>query len=295
MKKYRIGIIGTENYHAKQFTEFFNKPDSEGKLLFPDCHVTLVWGHYPEESEKVVKEWGADAVAKSIEQMVEEVDAVMVTARDGKFHAQFVLPFIEKGIPAFVDKPFTSDISEAERVIALAKQKGVPLCGGSSLRHSEQIVKMKEVKKNMGAELKGGFVSAPLSFENEYGGFWFYSSHLAEMCMEVFGYDPVSVSAVENNKSVYATVNYDGFSVNCNFVNDSYDSYTCAVFAHKSTELTPVSLDGIFLKECKEFVDMIKNGTMLRSYEDLIKPVYLLLAIKEAYTLGTTVKVKQDS
>ncbi|MBE5732099.1 MAG: Gfo/Idh/MocA family oxidoreductase [Clostridiales bacterium] len=290
MKKYRIGIIGTENYHAKQFTEFFNKPDKDGNLAFPDCHVTLVWGHYPQESEKVVAECGADKVACGIEEMVENVDAVMVTARDGKFHAEFVRPFIERGIPAFIDKPITTDTQEAEDLIALAKAKGVPLCGGSSLRHSKQVIELKKAKAEASL-FRGGFVSAPLSFSNEYSGFWFYSSHLAEMCLEIFGYNPKSVVATENNQSVYATINYDGFSVNCNFVNDSYNSYAGAVFSKEKTDMKEVSLDDIFLCECEEFVNMVRTGEMLRSYEDLIKPVYLLDAIKKSYESGKKVDV----
>ena len=285
MKQYRIGIIGTENYQAKQFTEFFNKAGSDGKFAFPDCHVTLVWGHYPEENEKVVKEWGADKVASGIEEMVENVDAVMVTARDGKFHAEFVRPFIEKGISAFIDKPITTDTKEAEELIALAKQKGVPLCGGSSLRHATQVRELK-VAKAEAVDFRGGIVSAPLSFYNDYSGFWFYSSHLAETCMEIFGYNPKSVIATENNQSVYAIVNYDGFSVNCNFVNDSYKSYAGAVYSKEKTVIKEISLDDIFLRECEEFVNMIRTGEMKRSYEDLIKPVYLLSAIKESYESG---------
>jgi hypothetical protein len=222
--------------------------------------------------------------------MVENVDAVMVTARDGKFHAEFVRPFIEKGIPAFIDKPITTDTKEAEDIIALAKAKGVPLCGGSSLRHSKQVVELKNAKAQA-TEFRGGFISAPLSFENEYSGFWFYSSHLAEMCLEIFGYNPKSIVATENNKSVYATVNYDGFSVNCNFVNDSYSSYAGAVFSKEKTDIKEVSLDDIFLRECEEFVNMVRTGEMLRSYDHLIKPVYFLDAIKKSYESGEKVDV----
>ena len=60
MKKFRIGIIGTENWHAKQFTEFFNKPDVNGNFAFPSCRVTSVWGMYPDENEKVVTDKNGD-------------------------------------------------------------------------------------------------------------------------------------------------------------------------------------------------------------------------------------------
>ncbi len=164
------------------------------------------------------------------------------------------------------------------------------LCGGSSLRHSQQISELKKAKAEA-TDLRGGFVSAPIIFKNDYSGFWFYSSHLAEMCLEIFGYDPKSVVATENNQSVYATVNYDGFSVNCNFVNDSYNSYAGAVYSKEKTDMKAVSLDGIFFSECKEFVEMIRCGKMLRSYDDLIKPVYLLDAIKKSYESGKKVDI----
>lgn len=290
MKQFRIGIIGTENSHAHGFTERINKPDEQGNMRYPDCHVTLVYGQYPEESERVVKEFGADAVADSIKQMVENVDAVMITARDGKFHYEFAKPFIEAGIPAFVDKPFTVDEQEAEALIALAKEKGVPLCGGSSLVFADAVEAAKRDVQAAGEDVIGGDVVAPVSMDNPYSGFFFYSSHLVEMTLEMFGYDPVCVSAVKNKHGVSAMVEYENYCVSNHFHENAY-TYSATVYTHKSTDFHNVDISMIGAKECDDFVNMLRTGQMTRSYEQLIAPVYYMNAVKKAYETGKTVKI----
>ncbi len=292
MKQFRIGIIGTENSHAYAFSRYFNQPDENGNYRYPDCHVTLVYGLCPEENEKVVREYGADAVAESIEQMVNDVDAVMVTARDGKFHYEFVRPFIEAGIPAFVDKPFTVDEQEAVDLIGLAKAKNVPLTGGSMLKFSETIAAMKAKVQELGDEFVSGSLSAPLNMENPYSGFFFYSSHLCEMTLEVFGYRPKSVYAVRHNGgSVCAIVNYDGFSVT-NHYNDGAYLYAGGVYGKTSQLVSEVSLDGCGEKECDAFVEMLRTGRMAHSYDELAAPVFYLNAVKESYESGKPVEIR---
>ena len=290
---FKIGIIGTENSHAREFANIFNKPNEKGEYAFPDCRVTLVWGHYPEESERVVRECGAERVASGIEEMVENVDAVMITARDGKYHAEFARPFVEAGIPAFVDKPFCTNPAEALSLVRLAKEKGVPLTGGSSLKYAADIVAVRDFAA--GKAIKSGHVAAPLMMENEYSGFWFYSAHLAEMCMEVFGWQPRRVLAVRDHDSVNAIVTYDDYAVTVNFTNDCGSSYSAAVFAGEGSECRKISLDGIFAAECAVFVDMLRTGKMAHSYEELIAPVYFLDAIKRSYERGAAVEIGMET
>lgn len=291
MKQFRIGIVGTENSHAHGFANAFNKADENGNFKYPDCHVTLVYGHYPEENERLVKEFGADKVAENLEEMVANVDAVIVCARDGKFHYEFAKPFIEAGIPAFIDKPFTTDPNEAVALINLAKEKGVPLCGGSMLKFADNILEAKAARLKGEREVLGAAVCAPVVLNSEYSGFFFYASHLAEMTLESFGYNPISVTAKLSKGGVCATVNYENFSVANHFTENGWN-YAISTYTTKEIVAAPMTLDNAGAREIDEFVQMLRTGKMGNTYEELAFPVFYLNAIKKAYETGEEVKIE---
>lgn len=287
---FRIGILGSENSHAMAFSKIFNGLDPNCEQSYPDCRVVAIGGSYPEESKKVFDQCGLEFIAEKPEDMLGKVDAIMVTARDGKYHPEFARPFIEAGIPAFIDKPFANNGEEALALARLAKAKNVPLVGGSSTKLVYDVIMLRHAFKTGLGGILSGNVAAPVSFTNEYGGFYFYSSHLAEIMMTIFGYNPKSVVAVETNGNVTGIARYGEFDVTMQF-NDGNYSYYAGMYGKKGTAKRDIDTSFCYQHECEIFMDMLRTGKMAHTYEELIAPVFLLNAIEKAYLTGTEVPV----
>ena len=288
---FRVGILGTENSHAMAFAKILNGLDDAFKGQFEDFRVVAVGGIDAQASQNVAKTCGIDTIVDKPEDMLGMVDAVMITCRDGKYHAPYARPFIEAGIPAFIDKPFTSDPAGALALAKLAKEKNVPLVGGSSVKLTDAVLKLKAIAGKHGEALVGGDVTAPVSLVNEYGNFWFYASHLAECCLTIFGQHPEWVWANRTDKGVTVIVHYAGFDVTNHFIENVYH-YTGTVITADGVTHEVISLDNIYAKECACFADMMRNDTMSHSYEELVAPVYLMAAIEKSFETGEKVSVE---
>ena len=275
MENIRIGIIGTENSHANTFAGRINNRRETGEYLYPECRVSCVYGHYPESNAKIAEKYGIDKVANTIDEMLGEVDAVIVTARDGKYHCEFAKPFINAGIPAFIDKPFTVDERQAAELVELAKKKNVSICGGSSLKYSATVSEAKAFFANPENEVIGGALSAPVMLGSEYSGFFFYASHLTEMTLEIFGYNPESITASLNKNGVCASVNYGDFTVSNHFM-ESACNYSIGVFGKKKLFIKEADLTGAGERECDDFINMVRTGNMPYDYDKLMKQINVL-------------------
>ena len=93
---YRVGIIGSENSHAKAFSKCSNLSGE-----YDDVKVIGIWGEEPEAGKKLSEECSIPIMTP--EEMLGQVDGIMVTSRNGKLHPGYVRPFIEAGIPALID------------------------------------------------------------------------------------------------------------------------------------------------------------------------------------------------
>ena len=282
---YRIGILGAENSHAMAFAQIFNGYKPELKDEFPDMQVVAVGGRYPEANRNVFEKCGLTLLCERPEDMLGKVDAVMVTARDGAWHGPFVRPFLEAGIPAFIDKPFTRDPQEALSLARLAKKMGVPLAGGSSVKLCAGVRQMQAAVQSSGGTIRGGDVTAPVSMENEYGGYWFYSAHLAESCLTIFGPDAQWVWGSRSAQGVTAVVHYPEFEVTNHFTEGAYH-YSASLYTTEGTRFTPLSLDEIYPLECRSFAKMLRTGEMDFSYEELVRPVFYLAALEKSFLTG---------
>lgn len=283
----RVAILGSENSHAVHFASAIAGKD--GSKLFPDMELIGVYGDKSAEdaqkgNEQIAERSLCPCFADSYLDFLGKADAVMVTARHGKRHLEYAREYIKQGIPVWIDKPICAETGEALELVALAKEYGAPICGGSSLAHTEGIIRLSEYVKEQKGEICGGHVTAPVNMVNDYGNFWFYSQHLVQMITKIFGYDMKSVSAKADKDSVRAEYFYNDFSVTAFFG----AGYSATVYKDNYTvECEKITLGGdYYVPELQEFYQMVKTGKSGVTFRELIAPVFIIDATIRAFEKG---------
>ncbi len=290
---FRIGIIGTENSHAMAFAKAINLVNPKTKKYdFEDARIVGVYGPDKESTNAIMDEVGVDFIAEDVSEFMGKVDAMMITSRKGSVHYEYAVPFIEKGIPVFIDKPITSEGKQAKQLIELAKKHNTPMLGGSGCKYAYDVQTLKNIANTMKDE--GSILSGAMSFslqkDSEYDGFYFYASHLIEMVLTVFGYDMQSVQAFERDKTVVAVARYEKFDVTMHFCNES-KSHSGIIFGTTKNHYRELDITGIYTLEVTSFLNMLRSNKMKQSYEDIIKPVYIMDAILKSLETGSCEKI----
>ncbi|MBQ8579107.1 MAG: Gfo/Idh/MocA family oxidoreductase [Oscillospiraceae bacterium] len=288
MKK--VAILGIENSHAWSFAKSLagkdgTKVDETLELVGFYADMTREDGR--TGAAKLQEVSTCDYFAETAEEFVGKVDAVMITSRHGKFHLPFARPYLERGIPVWVDKPICTSTEDVLELVKLAKQTGSPITGGSSLIFSKEILEMAEYAKS-GEKVIGGHVTAPVNMVNDYGNFWFYSSHLVQMVIAVFGPDIKSVSAHRQGDHVSAVYHYENMDVTAYFGT----GYSVTVYQTPTqAKSITVTTAGCYDAELNEFCRMVRTGKGVESYHDFVLPVFVIDATIRAFEENRTVEI----
>lgn len=279
----RVGIYGSENSHAEAFSRIFNTNGNE----YSDMKVVYIGGEEKSATDNIVQKYDVQAVSDPSE-MTGKIDAFMVTSRDGALHLGYAKEFVKAGLPTFIDKPFTRNLHEAEELISLAKSSGSKLTGGSGVKLVADVLKFEEYAgSDTDGRLIGGDVWAPLNRHNPYGDFWFYSSHLAEICIRIFGM-PAAVFASEVNDSVTCIAYYDTYTVTLHFTDKAYN-YGATVIKEKGVKTGSIDISNCYDLEAQEFAAICNGEKMPQTYEELVLPVRFISATLESLECGKKV------
>ncbi|MDD3558532.1 MAG: Gfo/Idh/MocA family oxidoreductase [Melioribacteraceae bacterium] len=133
MKNVRIGVIGVGhlgNLHTKLFNTITN------------CILGGVYDSDVEKAEKVAGEHGTKFFT-SLDDLLDDVDAVSVVATTSA-HYDLVKKSLEAGKHVFVEKPITSKIDEAEKLVEIAAKKKLILQVGHIERFNPALLSLEK-------------------------------------------------------------------------------------------------------------------------------------------------------
>ena len=280
----RIGIVGTDggirNGHALHVCNILNS----GR--YADVSITGLYGENKEETEALAAMQKVPFIAEKPADLIGKADAVMIMFRDGNKHLAAAEPFLEAGLPVFVDKPFTCTVSDAEKLIEKAEQGGSLLMGGSYVKYAPALEELREKVRTQREHILSGYLSFPVLLESPFGGMHFYSHHAICEMISVFGMGIESVAATVTNEKLVVVAQYPDFPVILNYASLQGVFHAGLYFDSIPSIMKDLDEAGHDADQCDAFLEMVRTG------EGAI-PEELLLSVKISNAIEESIKTKQ--
>lgn len=284
----RIGAIGAENSHTVAIATLINV---EKKIK--GCSVDYVWGETDAFAKDAAKRGRIANIVKKPKDMLGKVDAVFVDHRHPKYHLPAVRPFVEAGIPTFVDKPFCYSSAKGKEFLAMAKKNGTPVTSFSVLPHYDSFYRFQKKIADQGTIISAASYG-PCDLRSEWGGVFFYGIHQVDAMLHAFGYD-VKAALVTRNGSGNATGQLfyrSGLIATMALIKDGCPGFGISVIGTEGQLHT--SLDGgksPYLNGTRMFTNMFKSGEEPMTREQMLRPVQVLEAMAKSIKSGKAEKV----
>lgn len=265
----KLGILDFDTSHAIEFTRRLNHTEGTAKEQRVEG-ATIVIG-CPGESklspERIegfttqMKKFGVPLVEKPTD-MIGKVDGVLIESVDGTVHYERARPFLEAGIPCFIDKPFTCSTADAKKIVELSEKKKAPVFSSSSLRYAPELVEyMASPKpgKLMGCLVYGPASLSPIPERN--AGLYHYGIHAVEMLYTLMGPGCKRVSCIHETGVDVVTGHWkDGRVATLRGIRTGASGYGFAAFAEKAIQSVTVKTDFIYRELLKRVVEFFKSG-----------------------------------
>lgn len=276
-KEITIGIIGAENSHTAGYGKLFNI-----EKKFPGLEVKYVWGETDDFAAKAMKAGNIPIQVKDTQEMLGKINALIVDHRHAKFHLEAARPFVEAGIPTFIDKPFCYRAVEGKEFLELARKKGTPVSSYSAIAHTDGTFELKEKIKSI-KDLHQVVCTGTADLDSEYGGIFFYGVHIIEPLMYVFGEDITEVKVTRNHHQGTANLRFaSGLFATIIFKTKAYGWETFIETNTGFTQLKSTALETDPGRNYKDMVEMFKTGKEPRTHQSILNGMSVLEALESS-------------
>jgi len=285
---YRVGIVGSDNSHAIAFSKILN--DSSDPNHVPGFEVTHLFGLVESRNEEVAKLGGIKNIVSDPIEMIGKIDIAFIEFRHGGLHLNYARPFLEKGVPLFIDKPLAADVSDARKIIHIAREKGVLITSFSTLRFTSLVIELKDLfKREEPAFLS---IMGPADPESEYGGWIFYGIHVVEMFNEIVGCGTREVFAMRRGKSIMATLDHEKVLGTIKTSSEIPNTFAAEGVTRRSHLIKKLDDEPYYMKGMAKIKEMLDRKQCPLTEQEMFEPIAVTKAIEESILSGKPIKVE---
>ena len=265
----KLGILDFDTSHTVEFTRRLNHTEGTPKEQFVDGAQVVVGcaGESRLSPERVagfteqMKKFGIPIVEKPAD-MIGQVDGMLIEAVDGTVHSERAKPFLEAGIPCFIDKPFACSVADAKKILELSVKKKAPVFSSSSLRYAPELVDYSADQKRgklVGCEVYGPASLSPIPERN--AGLYHYGIHAVEMLYTLMGPGCKRVSCTHEKGVDFVVGQWkDGRIGTVRGIREGANGYGFIGFAENGIKAVTVGTSLIYRELLKQIVEFFKSG-----------------------------------
>lgn len=253
-----------------------NKPT----LGLSGATVTHVLSQSREVSEQIAATAGIAHIANDASEMIANVDAVLLCRDDPENHLAMAKPFIDAGIPLFIDKPLCASKEELAYFAGeVAKGKFIMSC--SSMRYGGECMSVKSVISSLGKiELVTGVSKKD----------WLkYGVHLLEGIVAVLDDPkPLSVQNIGSSDKNIVLVNYEnGVQVMLHLFMEIAPTMQVSFFGQQQWRMIEIKNSyAMFRDNIIEFIRSVNEGKPRLDFKKTEQIIRVMIAAEESLNAG---------
>lgn len=238
----------------------------------PGVQVTHIWTDDPADAEKVARAALIPHNVARPEDVIGEVDAVLIATDIGHEHVHRCRPFVEAGLPIFVDKPMVDNAADLRLFLDWVEQ-GAPILSASCMRYAKEFWPLRASTHDLG-EIRYASITTAKSWER-------YGIHALEAIYPILG--PGFLSARNTGTAGRDIVHFThrtGADVCVVAIDDMYGGFgslqICGTVGHRQIAFGDTYF--AFKAQLEAFVDYVRTGQRPFAFTETAELMRMLIA-----------------
>jgi predicted dehydrogenase len=302
-----IGIIGLSegNGHPFSYSSIINGYSPEGlaasgwpgiyeyvrrrhasEFGLGDWKITHAWTQDPESTKKLCAACRIPNGVGEYREFLGNVNAVIVARDDFELHYEIARPFLEAGLPVFIDKPLSVDVAELRAFKPYLEKGQLMSCSG--MRFARELDEPRADLASYGRVklIRGAIV---LSWEK-------YGVHLLEAVLGMTSAHAVSVRMLPTEHASAAVLLDDGVLLQIDAMGDCARSFHVEMFGtHRTGAFDIFDNFSMFRRMLWEFLDSIRSGKPAIPPDRTLEIMRVLIAGRMSREEGREVRLDEIS